>query len=70
MMEFLNRALFSPVKSTLLREVKNGNFATWPSLTEKKITTYLAKSEAAALGHIDQACKNTQSTRITSHTDT
>ena len=44
MLEFLTRALFSPVKSTLLRAAKNGNSATWPSLTKKNTTKFMAKS--------------------------
>ena len=68
-LEFLTRALFIPVKSTLLRAAKNGNFATWPSLTEKNITKFLAKPEAEALGHMDQAHKNNCSKITTEHTD-
>ena len=66
-MEFLTRALFSPVKYTLLREVNNRKFATWPSFTENNITKFLSKYEAAALGHMDQAHKNACSTRKTAH---
>ena len=48
--------------------MKNGNFAIWPSLTEKNIIKFLSKSEAAALGHMDPVHKNTHSTIIIAHT--
>ena len=41
MLELLTKALFRPVKSTLLRAAKNRNFAMWPSITEKNITKFL-----------------------------
>ena len=69
MLELLTRELFIPVKSTLLRAAKNGNFATWKSIMENNITKFLAKSESAALGHTYQAHNNTRSTWTMSHTD-
>ena len=70
MLEFLTIALFIPVKSTLLRVAKNENFTTWTSITDKKITKFLAISEDAELGHMYQAHMNTLLTRATAHTDT
>ena len=70
MLEFLTIALFIPVKSTLLRVAKNENFTTWTSITDKKITKFLAISEDAELGHMYQAHMNTLLTRATVHTDT
>ena len=69
MFEFPTRELFIPVNSTLIITDRNWNFATWPSITEKNITKFPAKSEATALGHMDQAHKNTHSTITTVHTD-
>ena len=69
MLEFLTRAIFRPVKSTLLRALKNGNFAMWPSLAENTITKFMGKSEDSALGHMYQTHNKSISTRITEHTD-
>jgi hypothetical protein len=58
-------ACFSPSTSTLIRAINNGNFATWPMFTSENIKKHLPKSEATALGHLDQQRKNTQSTKRT-----
>ena len=67
MLGLLTRAIFIAVKSTLLEVVKNGRFAMWTSLAEKNTIKFLEISEAAALVHMDQAHKNTCSTRTTVH---
>jgi hypothetical protein len=64
-MQFLHMACFSPSTSTLIRAIDNGNFATWPMFTCENIKKHLPKSEATALGHLDQQRKNTQSTKRT-----
>ena len=66
--KFLHMACFSPSKSTLIRAVENGNFATWPMFTSHNIKKYLPKSEATTMGHLDQQRKNIQSTRRTQST--
>ena len=48
---FLHATCFSPIKLTLIKSVKNGNFATWPGITPKLITTHITKSEATVFGH-------------------
>ena len=61
--------IFSPSKYTLLILVNNGNFSTWPSITEKNITKFLEKSDAVALGHMDKAHINNCYTIMTAHRD-
>ena len=62
-MTYLQKALGSPKKSTLLRAAENKNLNTWPSLTKTNITKYLPKSVETALGHLDQERKNQLSTK-------
>jgi hypothetical protein len=64
-MKFLLMACFSPSTSTLICAIDKGNFATWPMFTSKNVKKHLPKSEATALGHLDQERKNTQSTKRT-----
>ncbi len=63
LVKFLHAACFSPATSTFLRAFKNGNFITWPGLTEKLITKFLPTSEATIKGHLNQERKNQQSTK-------
>ena len=41
---FLHATGFSPVNSTLIKDVNNENFATWPGLTAELIASHLPKS--------------------------
>jgi hypothetical protein len=41
LVHYLHKALFSPTKSALLQEVKDGHLITWPGLTEDAIHKYL-----------------------------
>jgi hypothetical protein len=37
LINYLHATAFSPVKSTWIKAIKNGNFATWPGLTEHAV---------------------------------
>jgi hypothetical protein len=50
LVHYLHKALFSPTKSALLQEIKNGHLITWPGLTEKAINTHLKLTPATAWG--------------------
>ena len=50
----IHATCFSPVKSTFIKDVNNGKFATWPGLTAKLISANLQKLEATIFGHLDQ----------------
>jgi hypothetical protein len=43
---------------------KNGNFTSWPILTERAVEKYLSKSSATVKGHINQQRTNAISTKI------
>jgi hypothetical protein len=49
---------FSPVKSTWIAAIKNGNFMSWPGLTESAVDKYLSKSSAKVKGHLSQQRMN------------
>jgi hypothetical protein len=53
--------MFSPTKSSLMRDVKNGHLTTWPSLTEQAINKHFKLMPATAMGHIDQRRHNIRS---------
>ena len=58
---FLHVECFSPVKSTFIKAVNNGNFVTWPGLMAKLIDAHLQKLEVNMFGHLVQTRKNTRS---------
>ena len=62
-MAFLQAALFSPVKSTLLKAAENGHFTSWPGMTPENIKIYFKATIASAKGHLDQSRKNQASTK-------
>ena len=43
---YYHRAAFSPVPTTSISAIKNGNFSTWPGLTAELISKHLPKSLA------------------------
>ena len=63
LIRYLHACSFSPPITTFLKAVKNGNFVTWPGITEQLIKKYLTPSIATAKGHLDQERKNVQSTK-------
>ena len=55
---------FSPKPRTLLKVIKNGNFLTWPDLSNQKLLKHLHPSIAAALVHLDQGGKTSNLKRV------
>ena len=53
-LEYFYSALFSPKKITLLRAIKNNNFATFSGLILKNIKRYINKTIATAKCHLDR----------------
>jgi hypothetical protein len=62
----LHAACFSPVKSTWIKAIKNGNFLSWPGLTEHAVEKHLSKSTATTKGHLNQQRQNARTTQIKS----
>ena len=52
-----------PVKSTWLREIKRGNFETWPGLTYSNPSKYFALAVETMKGHMVQSSQGIQSTK-------
>jgi hypothetical protein len=52
-----------PVKSTLLKAIKAGNYVGWPMLTEHNIHKYYPETIETAKGPLNQMRKNVRSTK-------
>jgi hypothetical protein len=63
LINYLHATAFSPVKSTWIKAIKNGNFASWPGLTEQAIEKHLSKSVATVKGHLNQQIMYARSTQ-------
>jgi hypothetical protein len=64
LINYLHDACFSPVKSTWIKAIKNGNFSSWPGLNEHNVEKYLSKSTSTAKGHLNQQRQNVRTTKI------
>jgi hypothetical protein len=62
LINYLHAACFSPVKSTWIMAIKNGNFLSWSGLTEHAVEKYLSKSTATTKGHLNQQRQNARTT--------
>jgi hypothetical protein len=54
--------MFSPTKSSLLKDLKKGHLTTWPGLTEQAINKHLKMTPAMAMGHVNQRRQKNRST--------
>jgi hypothetical protein len=64
LINYLHAECFSPVKSTWITAIKNGNFLSWPGLTEHAVEKHLSKSTATTKGHLNQRRQNARTTQI------
>jgi hypothetical protein len=64
LINYLHAACFSPVKSTWITAIKNGNFSSWPGLTEHDVEKHLSKSTSTTKGHLNQQRQNARTTKI------
>jgi hypothetical protein len=64
LINYLHAACPSPVKSTWIEAITNGNFTSWPGLTELAVDKYLSKSSATVKGHLNQQRMNARATKI------
>jgi hypothetical protein len=64
LINYLHVACFSPVKSTWIKAIKNGNFSSWPGLNEHTVEKHLSKSTSTAKCHLNQQRQNARTTRI------
>ena len=60
---YYHRAAFSPVLTTFITAIKNGDFSTWTGLTAELISKHLPKSLATSKCHDKLAIKNIRSNR-------
>jgi hypothetical protein len=61
---YLHDACFSPVKSTWITAIKNGNLTSWPGLTEHAVEYHLSKSTSTTKGHLNQQRQNARTTKV------
>jgi hypothetical protein len=61
---YLRAACFSPVKSTWITAIKNGNFTSWPVLTEQAVEKHLSKSTSTTKFHLNQQRQNARTTKV------
>jgi hypothetical protein len=61
---YLHAACFSPIKSTWITAIKNGNFTSWLGLTEHAVEKHLSKSTSTTKGHLNQQIQNARTTKI------
>ncbi|KAL7427968.1 hypothetical protein ACHAXH_000914 [Discostella pseudostelligera] len=52
-----------PTKDTLLKSVNNGNFVTWPLLTQHNVSKHFPKSNETIMGHMNQQWQGVWSTK-------
>ena len=64
--EYHHRSLFSPVKSTWIKAIKNGNLQSFPLLHLKQVEKYIPLSPATSKGHIRQVKQNIRSMKLQS----
>jgi hypothetical protein len=64
LINYLHTACFSPVMSTWITAIKNGNFSSWPGLTEYAVEKHLSKSTSTTKGHLNQQRQNARATKI------
>jgi hypothetical protein len=64
LINYLHAASFSPVKSTWITAIKNGNFTSWPGLTEQAVEKHLSKSTSTTKCHLNQQRQNARTTKV------
>jgi hypothetical protein len=64
LINYLHAAFFSPVKSTWITAIKNGNFTSWRGLTEHAVEKHLSKSTSTTKRHFNQQRQNARTTKI------
>ena len=58
--QYMSTSLLGPANPTLLREIRQKYFVSWPGLTTQLISEHLPKSRATTKGYLDQESKNVQ----------
>lgn len=58
LIQFLSQTLQSPVKTTLLRAIKNNHLITWPGIIIENVQKYISHTPAIDKGHLKQQGQN------------
>ena len=62
---YLHAAAGYPVKSTWLKAIRNGNYATWPLINVKNVAKHFPESEETQYGHMRSQRQGVRSTKVT-----
>jgi hypothetical protein len=62
LVNYLHKAMFSPIKAAVLQAVKKSHLTTWPGLTEQAINKHLKITPATEMGHMNQRRHDKRST--------
>jgi hypothetical protein len=64
LINYIHDACFSPVKSTWITAIKNGNFSSWPGYPEHAVEKNLSKSTSTTKDNLNQQRQNARTTKI------
>ena len=67
LVRYMHVAAGFPVKSTYLKAIKKGNFATWPVLTYSSVEEYCPHAVETIKEHMVQSSQGVQSTKKKKH---
>jgi hypothetical protein len=56
--------MFQPCKINMDHSNQNGNFTSWPGLTEHAVGKHLSKSTSTTKGHLNQQRQHARSTKV------
>jgi hypothetical protein len=56
--------MLQPCQINMDQSNKNGNFSSWPDLSEHNVEKYLSKSTSTANGHLNQKRQSARTTKI------
>ena len=62
---YLHAAAGYPVKSTWLKAIRSGNYATWPLINVKNVAKHFPESEETQYGHMRSQRQGVRSTKVT-----
>ena len=68
LVQYMHTAAVLIVKSTWIRAIEKGNFATWPGLTYSNAAKYFLQSIETIKGHMVQSLQGVRSTKKKTHT--
>ncbi len=69
-MRYLHACAGIPTKSTWLKAIRGGNYATWPHLSEEAVRKHFLESDETEQGHMRQVKQGVRSTKMKREVET